>query len=86
MTGLSVRTYTDSHEVFFKPAVHPGQVIGDQFVDQLRNSLPRFARCRKRGELANGRHGIGHCYRAFAAFEEGVIVLGIADADRFVRR
>ena len=68
--GRPVRTCSDGDQVLVQPAMRPGQVVGDQFVDQLGDPLPGLSLRHEGGELTNGGDRIGHGHGAFAAVEK----------------
>jgi len=67
------------------PALDSRQIIGDQFIDNLHNTLSRFAPCRGCGKLANRGHVVSNRHRTSASLEKRVIILGIANSNSFVR-
>jgi hypothetical protein len=62
------------------------EVVVEQLLDELNKPLSVVAVGDDLAALAESRYGIGDRNREFAALEEGVIVLAVANTHRVVRR
>ena len=63
-----------------------GEIVGQYFADQLGYTRAVIRLEHHVGGLLDGGQGVGHGCRAFADAQEGMIVLGVADAHGVVQR